>query len=156
MVVDAGLPDIPPVPSPIPGQASSICPVATGLQYFIPDVPGATSYIWNFPGGWSITSGQGTTAVTVTANVQPTGDKNITVTAVNACGSRTSPALVVTVGTFAYVNAGPDETVCAGTPSVVLSGVIGGATRTNDVRWDAVPAGSWQPSNPNGDLNSYL
>ena len=88
----------------------------------IPDVPGATSYIWNFPGGWTITGGQGTTTVTVTALVQPTGDKNITVTAVNACGSRTSPALVVTVGTFAYVNAGLDEIVCAGTPSIRLSG----------------------------------
>ena len=96
-----GLPDLPPVPSPVADQSNSICPVATNLQYWIPDVPGATSYIWNFPGGWTITGGQGTTHVTVTALVQPTGDKNITVTAVNACGSRTSSALVVTVGTFA-------------------------------------------------------
>ncbi|WP_066838465.1 ice-binding family protein [Rufibacter ruber] len=39
----------------------------TGLQYSIAAVPGATSYTWSVPAGWSISSGQGSTAIKVAA-----------------------------------------------------------------------------------------
>jgi hypothetical protein len=146
MDVDDAIPAIPDIPAPQAGQANSICPVATGLVYSIPPVPGATSYTWNFPAGWTITSGQGTTMVTVTAGVQSPGTKNITVTATNTCGSETSDPLEVTVGTFPFVNAGPDQIVCAGTTEIQLDGTIGGATGNNDWTWSA-PFGEFLPNN---------
>ncbi|WP_163709900.1 HYR domain-containing protein, partial [Mangrovibacterium lignilyticum] len=138
-------PATPNVPQHITGQSSSICPIATGLQYWIPPVPDATSYTWNFPAGWTITSGQGDTLVTVTAGVQSAGDKNITVTATNVCGSTTSAALVVAVNTFAFVDAGPDIAVCAGETQVQLNGTLDGATTKKDILWTA-DEGSFQPN----------
>ncbi|MHC1732243.1 MAG: immunoglobulin domain-containing protein, partial [Bacteroidales bacterium] len=145
MDVDAAVPAIPSIPVPALGQSNSICPVANGLVYSIPEVPGANSYQWNFQAGWTIVSGQGTTTVTVNAGVQTSGPKNITVTAINACGSNTSPPLVVTVGTYAYINAGPDQTVCAGTAQIQLDGTRDGATGNNDFTWTA-PAGTFHPN----------
>ncbi|MFV8337097.1 LamG-like jellyroll fold domain-containing protein [Flavobacterium sp. RSP29] len=149
--VNTAIPAIPATPIAAIGQASSICPVATGLMYSIPAVANATSYTWNVPAGWSITSGQGTTSITVNANVQTTGNKNISVTATNACGSSISPNLGVTVGTFAYINAGIDQIICAGTTSVILNATAGGATNiNNDLTWSA-PSGSFSNS---GKYNS--
>lgn len=155
MSVLSGPPVIPPAPIPADGQANSICPVAANLQYHIPSSPDVVSYIWNFPVGWTITSGQGTNTVTVTAGIQSTGTKNITVTAVNPCGSVTSQPLIVTVGTFASVNAGPDQTVCAGTASVRLNGSIAGATGNNDWNWSA-PSGSFSPNNKKLDADFLI
>ena len=154
-IVSTAPPPTPTIPSPAAGQASSICPVASGLVYSIPAVPGATSYTWSVPAGWTIASGQGTTSIIVTAGVQTTGNKNISVTATNACGSATSSNLVVTVGTFASVNAGPDQTVCAGTPSINLSATVAGATNANnDLTWSAAPAGSFSSATkPNTTYN---
>lgn len=140
--VFTGVPGTPSAPVPRPGQSNSMCPPAEGLQYSTQPVANATGYTWNFPAGWTITQGQGTTSVTVTAGTQTTGDKNITVSAVNPCGSSVSQPLTVTVGSFASVNAGPDQTVCAGTASVQMNGSIGGATGRNDWYWSA-PIGSF-------------
>jgi hypothetical protein len=142
VIVSTAPPAAPAIPSVPVGQASSICPVAT-LTYFITAVPGATSYTWNLPAGWTIISGQGTTSIYVTAGPQTPGTKNITVTAVNACGSATSGNRVVTVGTFASVNAGVDATVCAGTTQISLQATASGATNpANDLTWTA-PIGSF-------------
>lgn len=146
MSVFSGAPSVPSTPIPRDGQANSICPVAPGLEYHIPAVPDAVSYTWNFPAGWTITSGQGTTSVIVTAGIQTTGNKNITVTAVNSCGSTTSAPLVVSVGTFASVEAGPDQVVCSGTLSVRMNGSLAGATGNNDWSWSA-PSGTFSPNN---------
>lgn len=149
-----GPPAAPPVPVARDGQANSLCPVAAGLEYHVPSSADAVSYTWNFPAGWTITSGQGTNSVTVTAGIQSAGNKNITVTAVNPCGSSTSAPLVVTVATFASVEAGPDQTVCAGTASVRMNGSIAGATGNNDWNWSA-PAGTFTPNDRklNADYN---
>ena len=145
VTVSTATPTAPVAPSPKAGQSNTICPVAVGLVYSIPAVPNAISYVWNFPVGWTITSGQGTISVTVTANLQTTGPVNITVTAVNACGSATSPALVVSVGVSPYVNAGSDIYVCAGSTTAQLNGAIGGGTGSNDWNWSA-PSGSFNPN----------
>jgi hypothetical protein len=146
MTVFTGPPATPSVPIPRDGQANSICPVATGLEYHIPASDGALTYIWNFPQGWTIINGQGSTTVSVTAGIQSIGNKNITVTAVNPCGTVTSQPLIVTVGTYGLVNAGQDQTVCAGTSSVRLNGTITGAIGNNDWNWSA-PSGTFSPNN---------
>lgn len=58
---------IPAQPSTISGSAS-VCTAlpATGLVYSVTNVSGVT-YNWTFPTGWTITSGAGTSSVTVTA-----------------------------------------------------------------------------------------
>jgi hypothetical protein len=153
VIASPGAPAAPATPSPKAGQANSICPVAVGLVYSTSAVVNATSYTWNVPANWTITSGQGTTSITVDVGVQPTGDKNISVTANNACGSATSGNLIVTVGTFASVNAGADQTVCVGTRVISLQSTVGGATNSaNDLTWTA-PSGTF--SNANKDNPTY-
>ncbi|WP_425440651.1 gliding motility-associated C-terminal domain-containing protein [Pontibacter mucosus] len=51
-----------------------------GLSYEVDPVPGATTYTWTVPAGWSIVSGQGTTRITVTAGF---GNGSISVVASN-------------------------------------------------------------------------
>lgn len=88
-------PDEPAQPGPITGNATP-CPLITGLQYSISSVANATSYNWSVPAGWSITAGAGTTTITVTAGAfGQNGD--ITVAAVNSCGSSSLRILAVTV-----------------------------------------------------------
>jgi uncharacterized protein YjdB len=144
--VFSGIPTTPGIPIAPAGQSSSLCPAAYGLMYSISAVGNATSYNWNVPAGWTITSGQGTTEIVVDAGVQSTGSKNISVTATNACGSSTSPNYTATVGTFGYVDAGIDQVVCAGTSSIALSATGGGSTNiNNDLTWSA-PSGSFSNS----------
>ena len=55
----------PPVaPGPISGSTSTC--QGSLLNYSITPVPGATSYNWSVPTGWSIDDGQGTNSITVT------------------------------------------------------------------------------------------
>jgi PKD repeat protein len=89
------IPGVPAMPGTISGNAT-VCASATAVSYSIIAVPGASSYTWTVPAGWSITSGQGTTSITVNAgSVGQNG--NITVSAVNACG--TSPSNTKAVST---------------------------------------------------------
>lgn len=53
----------------------------------------ATSFIWSVPAGWAITSGQGTTQITVTPDNSP---GIITVVASNSCGAGIPSTLSVT------------------------------------------------------------
>ncbi len=76
---------IPVTPGSITGSAS-VCPSTTGNAYSIAAVPGATSYTWTAPSGWTLTSGTGTISVTYsTSGAAASG--NIAVAAVNSCGS---------------------------------------------------------------------
>lgn len=87
------LPPTLPAPAAITGS-STICNGTTGLVYSISAVANATSYNWTVPIGWTITSGAGTTSITV--NAGPAGD--ISVTAANSCV--TSIATTLSVGIF--------------------------------------------------------
>jgi hypothetical protein len=85
----------PATPGAITGSATQ-CSGNTGQVYSISAVPTATSYTWTVPSGWTITSGQGTVAIT--ANVGSSG--NIYVTANNSGGSSYPAGLIVTVTTI--------------------------------------------------------
>jgi hypothetical protein len=150
VVVNSAAPAALVAPIPALGQSNSICPVATNLRYSIPTISNATNYTWNFPSGWTIISGQGTPSVNVTAGVQPVGNKSISVTVTNSCGSSTSPALVIPVNTFAFVNAGPDQFVCVGTSQLQLDGTIDGATTSKDIQWSST-IGDFHPNDKTVD-----
>ena len=72
---------------------TSVNPIA-GLTYSVAPISGAGSYTWTLPTGWTITNGQGTSKITVTAG---TMDGTITVTPNNVCGQGPQQALDVTV-----------------------------------------------------------
>ncbi|MHC2991779.1 hypothetical protein OB13_09350, partial [Pontibacter sp. HJ8] len=68
-------------------NTSDVCISSVGNVFSVAAVPGATSYTWTVPQSWTITGGQGTNTITVTAST--TGGA-VSVTATNDCG--TSPA----------------------------------------------------------------
>ncbi|MGM1055381.1 MAG: T9SS type A sorting domain-containing protein [Bacteroidota bacterium] len=83
---------------------SNVCAGSTGNTYSIPAITGATSYTWTAPSGWSIPPGQNSNTITVNAG-SSTG--NISVTAINGCGSSTTKNFAVT--TTAGVPAQPNN-----------------------------------------------
>jgi hypothetical protein len=75
-------------PPATPGAIAGLAVVSqgqAGIIYSTSGAPGATSYLWTVPTGWTITAGQGTTAITVTSG-SAGQDGNIQVTAGNDCG----------------------------------------------------------------------
>ena len=129
---------VPVTPLPITGTTSGICGTTT-LSYSVNPVADADYYVWNFPEGVVILSGQGTTNVTV--GVSGGFDAGIIeVLAANDCGA--SP----TVGyTFPVLQTNPDmpdtpigPTVISapGLPVTYTVPVVAGATSYN---WTVPP-----------------
>jgi GH18 family chitinase len=81
---------LPAAPSAISGNASP-CSGAS-VTYTVGTVSGVT-FMWTFPSGWTITSGNGTNSVTVTAGA--TGG-SASVMASNPCGNSTATTLTLT------------------------------------------------------------
>lgn len=75
---------LPAIPGPVTGPSMGLCG-ATGLVYSIDPVPNTTHYVWTVPEGMTITSGQGTTSITVDAIPDFTSGI-IVPKASNACG----------------------------------------------------------------------
>lgn len=72
-----------------PGQISgntSPCQGAMGIIYSISPVNNTSSYLWEVPAGWLITSGQGTVSITVTAGMD-LQEGTVRVSGVNSCGT---------------------------------------------------------------------
>ena len=102
----------PNTPSSISGN-STPCSNTPSLIYSITAVTGATSYSWAVPTptSWSITSGQGTTSITVmSGNTSQNG--TITVSASNICGTSLPRQLTVTVSTNTVSAASSSPTLC--------------------------------------------
>ncbi len=87
--VTAGVPS---QPSGINGP-DTVCQNTSGLTYSVTNVAGVT-YTWAVPSGWTITAGQGTASIAVTAGTSP---GEVTVTPSNSCGNGTSQTLAVAV-----------------------------------------------------------
>lgn len=116
---------------------TAICPSVSGLIYKIEPIAGATSYDWNLPSGWTITNGEGTNEITVTASVNASAG-DVIVKGRTECGVSLQNSTTVTTGTAAHVDAGPDQTVCPGTSVITLAGEIGGViTQQKDWDWFA-------------------
>lgn len=112
--------DIPSVPVSISGPSFS-CP-GSNETYSITTVPGASSYTWTIPSGWSLNSGQGSSSINVTTG---TNSGNILVQACNTCGCSADQTLAVTISDLASTISSTPEICngsCDGTASVVASG----------------------------------
>lgn len=118
--------------------SGSVCPGAgaTGITFTVPSSMGnATSYTWNLPPGFNIVSGAGTSTITVSVpgpGALLQNNQNVTVTAINPCGSVTSNPISVNVGSFAAVDAGPDFAMCIGA-NPTLTNILSG--NANTVNW---------------------
>ena len=116
----------PGTPGAIQGPLS-ICGATTAI-YKVAAVQGATSYTWTLPTGITIANGTGTDSINVNiASTFVTG--NISVTAVNACGS--IPGTLITV--YAKAPAAPSAitgpaAVCGVTTATYVSATLVGAT----------------------------
>lgn len=82
----------PGIPGPITGD-KLFCPGVSGIPYSIATVSGANTYNWTVFTGATIIAGQGSKAIKVDMPVFPVFNQNISVTAVNSCGS-SSPSVL--------------------------------------------------------------
>ena len=81
-ILNIGVITVPATPPTISGPSAPT--INTSTNYSITAVSGASSYTWTVPSGWIINSGQGTTAINVTAG---SNAGNVMVTATNTCGT---------------------------------------------------------------------
>jgi len=111
--------------SPISGN-NGVTKGATGLIYSVIPVSDLATYTWTVPTDWSITSGENTNSITVTAGTTEGPAGSITVTVNNGNYTETS-TLVVSVGcpvktvgggwlTFMCYNLGAEDAVKSLTP----------------------------------------
>ncbi|ALI99172.1 hypothetical protein DC20_09520 [Rufibacter tibetensis] len=99
-------------PGVINGPAS-FCASPEQVVYTVTQVDGAVAYEWTVPTGWSIISGQGTTSITA---IGQAGAGQVSVKAVNGCGSSAAATLAVTVapGLGTALEIKDESTVCVG------------------------------------------
>jgi len=104
---------IPTTPAAISGASSNVCP-GSSQQYLIATVPGASSYQWTAPTNATITSGQGTTLVTVAFNASFVSG-TLSVRAVSACGQSTTRTLSISRNpTSSAAITGQSSNLCGG------------------------------------------
>jgi hypothetical protein len=129
---------LPATPGPISGPSMGLCG-ATGLVYEILPVLNTTHYVWTVPNGMTITSGQGTTLITVDAI--PNFNSGIIVAkASNSCGQ--SPTynqqylLVQGYPDIPGAPVGPTTGVCNFFTNIYAIDPVGGADSYN---WTVPP-----------------
>ena len=133
---------VPLIPASISGIASGLC--ENGINnpsYSIAAVADATNYLWTAPAGTTITSGQGTTSITL--NITNTFTSGaLTVVASNDCGS--SPSRSITLRSAVPTTPGAISGVTTGLCSSGIASptysIVGIAGATNYV-WTA-PVGT--------------
>jgi hypothetical protein len=130
-------PGIPATPGTITGTAT-VCPGITGLVYSIAAVPNATSYTWSFPGGWSITSGSNTISPTVTSGAN---SGNITVAAVNSCGSSSASQTISITPVNAANNTGYTDNTTKSSDGIVTGTTVPERRGYLKFPLSAIPAG---------------
>ncbi len=135
---------IPSQPGTITG-ASSVC-VGSSQTYSIAAVPGATSYTWTLPSGWSGSS----VSTSITATAGASGG-NISVTANNTCGSGDIRTLNISVSDIPSQPGAitGNTTVCQGAAQTYSIAAVPGAT---SYTW-TLPSG-WSGSSGSTSINA--
>jgi len=136
---------IPNTPTSVNGN-TEICALTVNT-YNVTAVPGATSYLWTLPFGWTGTSTTNTISATASS-----ASGNVSIAAVNVCGSSTPQSLTINVanGVLAQPavingNAG----ICASTSNTYDISPIAGAT---SYTW-TLPIG-WSGSSSTNSINT--
>lgn len=117
-------------------------------NYFIFNVPNATSYTWSVNGQGTITSGQGT--INVTAAFMLPGVHQLCVEASNACGTSDTICRTIVVSEFETAITGNDTAFCG------FNGLISANAPVNGTGiWTQIGGiGSTQYSNVNGSITN--
>jgi hypothetical protein len=97
--------NIPGTPGPITGS-TAVCPLIAGSVYSVSQDSSVVTYTWTVPVGWTILSGQGTNAITVTSG-SAGQNGNISVTGQNVCGTSSPGQLAVIVNASPAITAQP-------------------------------------------------
>ncbi len=130
-------PAAPAMPGGITG-ATTVCNSQSGVSYSISAVANATSYTWSVPSGGSITSGQGTTNITVSFG---STSGTVCVTADNVCGASASSCQAITVN--ASILSVPTPTTSAASCSSCCDGTATaaptGGTAPYTYAWNTTP-----------------
>jgi len=136
---------VPSAPGTVSGY-TTLCAQASGFTFSINGVSTATSYTWTVPSGWSITSGQGSTAIVVTTG-SASQSGSINIAAVNVCGTgaSSSQAVTLTSGSTAAVMSGATS-ICSGGSANLRVNITGGASPYTLVYSDGVS---------NATINNY-
>ncbi|WP_242926177.1 ice-binding family protein [Pontibacter vulgaris] len=119
--------------------AADVCVGQQGVVYTLNPVDNTLEYIWAVPTGWTITSGQGTTTITVSVG---TSEGYITVSASNDCGASTPASLKVTPSNTAPpmpTSISGELRVCTGQQGLTYS--VAPVPGASAYIWE-VPAGS--------------
>jgi hypothetical protein len=123
----------PTTPGTISGP-SNLCPLATGT-FSITSVANATNYIWTVSANLSITSGQGTTSIVVSALSGFTTSGTVNVVASNCVGNSSIRSKTITGGGTALpapvFTAGPTTNLCNKVNQIYTISSITGATSYN-------------------------
>jgi hypothetical protein len=98
----------------------AVCADASS-QYSVPADTGVT-YTWNVAGGGSITSGQGTNAITVQWGANGTGTVRITVTSSNGCSASAQVSVKIGSNLEPVITASPSFKLCPGDSTVLDAG----------------------------------
>jgi protocatechuate 3,4-dioxygenase beta subunit len=127
----------------ISGTSASCIPVAAGTgTYSVAAVPFVTSYSWTVPTGMTITSGHGTTSITVswTSGAASTGIiGNVTVTPWDACGAGLPTTLNIGLTPVAPVTPGSISGNSKACPGDVVTYSVSAVARATSYNW-VVPA----------------
>lgn len=132
----------PVMPSAILGS-TVVCP-SSSTVYSVSPASGATSYSWSLPGGW--TGSSTTNSITVTSG---TSGGNISVAAVNGCGTSAVQVQTVTIGSVPAMPGSIHGTtvVCPGSSLSYSVPAVSGATSYS---W-SLP-GSWSGSSTTNSI----
>jgi len=136
------------------GTISGLSPVCQGtnnLTYTVPQISGATSYLWTLPTG--VTGSSTTNSITVNVSTTSLGGQ-ITVKGTNACGNGTASAMSLTVNPLpsaAGVISGLN-TVCQGQTNVTYT--VPSITNATSYTWTK-PNGTVGSSTTNSISISY-
>jgi hypothetical protein len=138
-------------PSTISGP-TSVCTNATGLVYSV-DAAAGVSFNWDFPAGWTITSGQGTNSVTVDAPAAVVAT-TITVTPTHTACSLTGAARTLSVTLTLFNPANPASVnICPGTHNFGMTTVAGALTYLWEQSSDGVSG--WGPATGTNNAANY-
>lgn len=133
----------PPAPSTISGPAN-ICPGDTALQFSIASVLGAVDYTWSVPQGWQISSGQDSLLMTANSDTS-TGNKIITVSANNGCGS-SAPTSFTVNSVFVNPSIVVPNAIYLNSPAIFSSQQTGGTYQWSFASGNPATSSSASPS----------
>ena len=112
--------------NPLPGPANpitgpgSICAGQAGSVYSVLPIINATTYVWSFPAGMTIVSGNGTNSVTVNASLMAVSG-NITVMGNNACGNGPFSSFPLTITPLPIPTVNGPAAVCLNTTGIYFT-----------------------------------